>query len=148
MRMRLAFVCLLALAPLRASAQPAHLVKDINVLPSAGGSNPGKFARLGSTVFFAATDTANGTELWTTDGTTAGTMLVRDIQLGPNSSAPDCLQVYQGKMIFTASEESTGTQLWTTDGTAEGTKPLVMIGASVGGAAVAGCPLQINGVLV
>src|SRR5262249_35456838 len=83
--------------------------------------------------------------LWKTDGTAAGTMLVRDIQLGPNSSAPDCLQSSQGKLIFLASEESTGTQLWQSDGAAAGTRLFVTIGASVGGAQLSGCPLQITG---
>src|SRR5262245_59697707 len=133
MRVRLIVVLMLACAPIEASAQPAHLVKDINV-SGAAGSNPHKFARVGSTTFFAAADAANGTELWKTDGTAAGAMLVRDIQLGPNSSAPDCLQSYQGKLVFLASEESTGTQLWQSDGTAAGTRLLVTIGASIGGA--------------
>ena len=130
MRLRVIVVFLLACAPGSLFAQPAHLVKDIFNLPAAAGSNPQKFAQVGSTVFFAASDTANGTELWKTDGDVGGTLLVRDIQLGPNSSAPDCLQAYQGKLIFLASEESTGTQLWQSDGTASGTRPLFVIGAS------------------
>src|SRR5262249_17294567 len=148
MRIRVIVTLMLACAPLQAFAQPAHLVKDIFNVSGAAGSLPQKFARVGSTTFFAASDTANGTELWKTDGTAAGTMLVRDIQLGPNSSAPDCLQSYQGKLVFIASEESTGTQLWQSDGTAVGTTLLVTIGASVGGAQLAACPLQINGLLI
>src|SRR5215813_5368169 len=145
MLFRFVIAMLLVCAPLRVFAQPAHLVKDIFNGGGAAGSNPQKFAQVGSTTFFAASDGANGTELWKTDGTAAGTMLVRDIQLGPNSSAPDCLQSYQGKLVFLASEESTGTQLWQSDGTAAGTRLLVTIGASIGGAQLSGCPLQITG---
>jgi ELWxxDGT repeat protein len=147
-RIRATITLLLAFAPVHLFAQPAHLVKDIFSLPAAAASNPQKFAQVGSTIFFAASDTANSTELWKTDGTTAGTMLVRDIQLGPNSSAPECLQPYQGKLIFLASEESTGTQLWQSDGTAAGTRLLVQLGASIGGATLSGCPLQIDGLLI
>ena len=83
MRLRMIVAFLLACAPGPLCAQPAHLVKDIFNLPAAAGSNPQKFAQVGSTIFFAASDTANGTELWKTDGTPGGTMLVRDILLGP-----------------------------------------------------------------
>ena len=126
MRLRMIVTFLLSCAPVQLFAQPAHLVKDIFNLPAAAGSNPQKFPQVGSTIFFfAASDTANGTELWKTDGTPGGTMLVRDILLGPFGSQPDCLQPYQGKVIFLASEESTGTQLWQSDGTAAGTRPAV-----------------------
>jgi ELWxxDGT repeat protein len=97
MRLRMIVTFLLTCAPGILFAQPAHLVKDIFNLPAAAGSNPQKFAQVGSTVFFAASDTANGTELWKTDGTPGGTMLVRDILVGPFGSQPDCLQPYQGR---------------------------------------------------
>src|SRR5262249_50257921 len=138
----------LVCAPVSLYSQPAHLVKDIVNLPTAASSNPGKFTRVGSTIFFAASDSANGTELWKTDGTAAGTMLVRDIQLGPNSSQPDCLQPYNRKLVFTAAEESTGKQLWQSDGTFAGTRLLVEIGASSGGAEISGCPVVVNGLLL
>jgi len=51
------------------------LVKDINTVPAAASSNPQNFAPVGSTIFFSA----SGAELWKTDGTAAGTVLVQGI---------------------------------------------------------------------
>jgi len=62
----------------RANAQaPAVLVKDINTSPFS--SNPHGYFTIGSTTFFMASDSLHGKELWKTDGTAAGTMLVKDI---------------------------------------------------------------------
>ena len=41
-----------------------------------------------STYVFQATDAVNGTELWITDGTDAGTMLLKDIYAGTTNSTP------------------------------------------------------------
>ena len=44
----------------------------------------------GGFLFFVASS-ADGEELWRTDGTSAGTVLVKDIASGPASSSPDQL---------------------------------------------------------
>lgn len=77
--------------------------------------------QIGSTLFFAANDSANGTELWRSDGTAAGTTLVRDINTGPNSSQPSDLTAVNGVLFFTAREDTNGRELWRSDGTAAGT---------------------------
>ena len=46
----------------------------------------------------------HGVELWSTDGTFAGTTLVRDIYAGTFSSSPSNLTVFNGKLYFTAQE--------------------------------------------
>ena len=56
------------------------LVKDI--FPGLGSGNPFRFAVLNGELQFTATDGASGFELWKTDGTTAGTVLVKDINPG------------------------------------------------------------------
>ena len=57
-------------------------------------------------------------ELWTTDGTVAGTARVEDIEPGLQSSIPEYLTLYNKKVFFTC-RGSLG--LWSSDGTAAGT---------------------------
>ncbi|HYW78057.1 MAG TPA: ELWxxDGT repeat protein, partial [Thermoguttaceae bacterium] len=77
--------------------------------------------QVGSTLFFAATNDANGTELWRSDGTAAGTALVLDINAGSNSSSPSDLTAVDGVLFFSAREDTHGRELWRSDGTADGT---------------------------
>src|SRR5690242_11284010 len=72
------------------TAGPASLLKDINtILPVNRDSSPSEFVTLsGSTVLFVASTPDTGTELWRTDGTAAGTALVKDIAVGAGSSSP------------------------------------------------------------
>src|SRR5207249_9816837 len=58
-------------------ALPISLVKDI--VPGAGSSSPDSLTRVGSILFFAAFRPDTGTELWRSDGTEAGTLLVKDV---------------------------------------------------------------------
>ncbi|WP_224369643.1 ELWxxDGT repeat protein [Hyalangium versicolor] len=94
------------------------LVKDIN----AGGANswPEELVVAGNVLYFRASD-AVGTELWKSDGTTAGTQRVSDIWVGTSSSVPQELTVLGGVLYFTAEDGSTGRELWKTDGTTAGT---------------------------
>ncbi len=65
------------------TAQGTMLVKDINPLPLPGGqSYPDFFAYVGGKVYFGATDGTHGYELWKTDGTEAGTVMIKDINPG------------------------------------------------------------------
>ncbi|HEX2701770.1 MAG TPA: ELWxxDGT repeat protein [Acidimicrobiales bacterium] len=106
----------------------ATLVKDINVTSAGAGSSPGNFKQIGSTVFFSASEDVFGTgiELWKTDGTAAGTVMVKDIRPGTfGDSSPSNLTEFNGTLYFSANSGSstgqTGTELWTSDGTAAGT---------------------------
>ena len=57
----------------------AFLVKDINnTFAAAAGSVPGPFVEAGGFVFFSATDGASS-GLWRTDGSPAGTVMVKAI---------------------------------------------------------------------
>jgi ELWxxDGT repeat protein len=49
------------------------------LLTATAGSDPHHFLAVGSTVYFAANDADHGIELWKTDGTEAGTVIVKDI---------------------------------------------------------------------
>ncbi|PTL79416.1 ELWxxDGT repeat protein [Vitiosangium sp. GDMCC 1.1324] len=76
---------------------------------------------LKGTLLFTAWDDASGYELWRSDGTVAGTVLVEDIRPGNDSSAPFWLTVVDGKVLFSAETTESGRELWSTDGTMEGT---------------------------
>lgn len=73
-------------------------------------------------VVFAADDGVNGRELWVTDGTPDGTVLLKDINAGSGSSTPeDFITLPGGKTIFSVNSGANGYEIWTTDGTGNGT---------------------------
>lgn len=74
------------------------------------------------TLLFSGHDGApSGTELWRTDGTTAGTRLVRDLHTGgPDSYAYGFVALTDGTVLFKAITDA-GDEIWRTDGTADGT---------------------------
>jgi ELWxxDGT repeat protein len=90
-------------------------------LPLRGYPGEPNVAAMGSTVFFVADDGQHGQELWKTDGTPGGTVLVKDIRPGPVGSLPSYLAVIDGRLFFSANDGLHGAELWTSDGTAEGT---------------------------
>ena len=79
----------------------------------------------GSQVFFAAENPQLGEELWMTDGTTEGTVLVKDINPGPDRSTPFQLTPVGDTLYFGASDGTHGSEPWTTDGTESGTQLLL-----------------------
>jgi ELWxxDGT repeat protein len=76
----------------------------------------------GYKVYFTAQDATSGEELWVSDGTKAGTKMVKDIFPGPTSSGVAWMQRFNDKVVFQAqSDVDTGTELWISDGTEAGT---------------------------
>ena len=67
-------------------------------------------------------DGTHGDELWESDGTAAGTLMVDDIDPGSDSSSPNYLTVVGGTLFFTANDGTTGKELWESDGTTAGTR--------------------------
>ncbi len=93
----------LELWKLNGSAGDAALVKDINsgVSGSYSSQKP-VWDSTSSQMFFVANDGLTGHELWRTDGTTAGTVLAADIELGAIGSNPENLIVAGSKVFFWA----------------------------------------------
>lgn len=89
-------------------------------------SQPTELTVYNNEVYFAAT-TGDGDELWKTDGTEAGTVQVKDIWEGEESSFPQFLTVFKDELYFRAGDEFNGDELWKTDGTEEGTELVVDI---------------------
>jgi ELWxxDGT repeat protein len=121
------------------TAEGTMMVKDINPAGSYSSAGyagfdaaPLHFTLVEDTMFFTADDGVHGRELWKTDGTTAGTVMVKDVWPGPNGlSTPDGpdpitieLKRYGSLVLFAASDGVSGRELWVSDGTEEGTVPL------------------------
>ncbi len=81
----------------------------------------------GGVVLFRATTGATGSELWRTDGTEAGTMMVKDIRpgLGATSGSGGPRVVFNGRLFFLADDGVHGGDLWFSDGTEAGTQMLI-----------------------
>ena len=68
-------------------------------------------------IYFSGTASGSGEELWVTDGTDAGTHIVKDIEAGATSSMPVDLIVFNNELYFFATTAGAGTELWKSDGT-------------------------------
>ena len=128
----LAFAVTLPL--LAAPPSSVALVKDIQTLErEAGSSKPADFVQLGDQVYFSAVDSTSGRELWKTNGTDAGTQLVRDLIPGGDntnltlgaSGSPRQLRVLGNQLFFRAAL-SASNQFFVSDGTEVGTQTLTM----------------------
>jgi ELWxxDGT repeat protein len=73
------------------------------------------------TLYFRTSDDGSGSELWKSDGTETGTVRLKDIRPGTDSSFPGALTNVSGTLYFWANDGNTGTELWKTDGTEAGT---------------------------
>ncbi len=80
---------------------------------------PDAFAVLGNTMVFAADDGTNATELWKTDGTAAGTTMIKVLAPDSLTNPPSDFTTVGGKVFF-VTQGATET-LWVTDGTTAGT---------------------------
>jgi ELWxxDGT repeat protein len=96
------------------------------------------FTTVGTRLFFADNDAADGPSLWVSDGTRSGTMLVTTLGVpsstGVESPAlagqPILTSTAAGTRLFFTTEPSgpgTATELWVSDGTAAGTTELADI---------------------
>lgn len=69
-----------------------------------------------------------GAELFKTDGTSPGTVLVKDINPGVNSSSFYGTKISIGDKIYFTNYGASGIELWKSDGTTAGTKLIINLG--------------------
>jgi ELWxxDGT repeat protein len=91
-------------------------VKDINL--GADSSTLQDLVNFDGVLYFGASDPMHGDELWKSDGTVLGTILVEDINPGVNSSRPSFYSRSYNfvqsnhKLFFWADDGIHGTELW------------------------------------
>jgi len=128
-----------------------HVLKDIWPGPqvvttngSTGSSSPYGFVPSGSEVLFSVREPGNLFALWRTDGTTAGTRLVSEMNAPhPVSSRIAGLTAADDRLFFVYAPTATGpAQPWISNGTGPGTQRLDSTGQPVnafpGGVTLAG----------
>ncbi|TSC34070.1 hypothetical protein FOF48_03255 [Corallococcus sp. Z5C101001] len=112
---------------------------QVRAFPATAGNFTPFLAHLTPTstqLFFQATDTATGSELWVSDGTTAGTRLVKDLTPGPQDSTLADLSAVGNTLVFVRERPDPATssprfELWKSDGTSAGTQLLRDFGSNV-----------------
>ncbi|MBD0258471.1 MAG: hypothetical protein ICV83_22365, partial [Cytophagales bacterium] len=122
-RQRLAAaVTALLLAGTSLLAQPV-LVKDINtdLEPLYDYQLPKDVVNVNGVLYFAADNGTIGGELFKSDGTAAGTLLVKDLNPGTFGSNPTGFAGVNGVVYFAATDALGGRELYKTNGTAAGT---------------------------
>jgi ELWxxDGT repeat protein len=109
------------------------ILKDINPTGDGNPVNPDRFNDdiplseanhfivVDNKIVFVADDGEHGYEIWATDGTPAGTILLKDIFSGSASSQPSELTRVEDLVFFSADNGISGRELWRTDGTVAGT---------------------------
>jgi len=118
---------------------------DINTRPVQSSSSPQNLVDVGGTVFFTATTATSGSALWKSDGTDAGTVMVKDINVGGSSYSRLFANV-DGTLYFRAFDATNGYELWKSDGTAAGTVMVkdIVVGS---GSAFPNSLTNVNGTL-
>ncbi|GMU03984.1 ELWxxDGT repeat protein [Corallococcus caeni] len=112
---------------------------EVKGFPATAGTSTPLLSQLTATptqLFFQAPDAAHGNELWVSDGTTAGTRLVKDVTPGAEDSYLTHLTAAGSTLVFfrevfDATVFTTRYELWKSDGTTAGTVRLRDFGTTV-----------------
>jgi ELWxxDGT repeat protein len=93
------------------------------------------FTVVGNRAIFLATHPDHGRELWVTDGTAAGTRLLRDFVPGPRGALEGTgnfpITAYRDRAYFAvADDDQSGADVWVSDGTEAGTTLFLELPAS------------------
>ncbi|MBX7052138.1 MAG: T9SS type A sorting domain-containing protein [Flavobacteriales bacterium] len=119
----IAFLAIMNMTSYMNAQASFQLVKDIN--PGDNSANVVELTKTGSDFHFFATDGVHGTELWRTDGTDAGTYMIKDIYPGEQGCGSSywlpSITSLNNEVFFIANDGEHGMELWKTDRTEAGT---------------------------
>jgi ELWxxDGT repeat protein len=109
--------------------------KEITIpkLPSRFSSiSSNQLVRMKEQIYFNAEGLNRGRELWRSDGTGSGTLLVKDIHPGKGESYITEMTAIGDCLYFSAYDGIHGSELWKSDGTAAGTEMVcdILIGSN------------------
>ena len=106
-----------------ASSGPLSAPFPLSSATTIGVFNPRRIPILGTKCFFPLWSSANGIELYQSDGTATGAKLIKDIcpGKGPCFSGEMAWAFLNNEMYFGAADATHGVELWKTNGTADGT---------------------------
>src|SRR6187200_2439493 len=89
-----------------------QLLKDVNATPYDG--DVGGLVQVGTNAYFTATTATGKLALWKSDGTAAGSKLVKEF--ADNLHEPQSMTAVGSKLFFTYFDEASGYELWKSDG--------------------------------
>ena len=94
----------------RADADGVSLVADI--FAGETNSNPQELRAVGDSLYFSAATATFGSELYSSDGTAAGTQRILDLHPGEGSSNPSQMTEVGGRLFFIANDGASGYEVW------------------------------------
>lgn len=112
--------------------QPIRTFPPVVDDPYSFGPILSQFTAVGAQLFFTVYDSANGAELWVSNGTEAGTRLVKELAPGSATADPSGFAVLNDKLYFLATTAANGRELWVSNGTEAGTKQVFELIAEEG----------------
>lgn len=120
--------------PWRSDGTLAGTILLRDIIPGAAssiGSNASSITRTDGLTLFAASNGVNGEEPWISDGTAAGTRLLKNAAADQaNGSSPRAFASVGNRLMFIA-DDSGGSAVWSSDGTDSGTQRVASITGEV-----------------
>jgi ELWxxDGT repeat protein len=89
-----------------------------DTIPGSSSFTASSLVQLGSLAVFLGVDSPNGSELWITDGTAAGTRTIADLTLGSQGNGATTFSIHNGRLYLGAADVAGGNELWSVNGAA------------------------------